>query len=287
MPAGSRLAAHARSGPGRRLRHPRCAVSGPCSFLSLAGPRGRTAHKCYDCWCLAPGLLSGRRRRLGRRRRAPARCPSRRITSRCAWPASLCLHCGPAGVDVTPRRPVRASPGFDLAAARSPHGEPAQPAGGRGVTTGDVTSPPGVPPGPPAPCRRSQAAERGGACVYGGKPRSPQHGAACPRCGAVPTRRAGAPPAGLHLPILAITYSAPAAAGRRAEVARARVGGAPADARTADAVASASKPTRHGSVEAIAASKPRRRRSHDGIEATAPSRHDGVEATTARRGRMR
>ena len=53
-PAGSRPAAHARFGPGRRLGHLRCAASGPSSYpsitaqrsrppalLSLIGPRGR------------------------------------------------------------------------------------------------------------------------------------------------------------------------------------------------------------------------------------------------------
>ena len=50
---------------------------------------------------------------------------------------------------------------------------------------------------------RSQAVENalhtgvlGGAFVYGRKQRSPQHGEASRRCGVVPTRRAGAPPAG-------------------------------------------------------------------------------------------
>ena len=37
-------------------------------------------------------------------------------------------------------------------------------------------------------------------CAYGRWPRSPQHGAAGRRCGVVPTRRAGAPPAGPPIP---------------------------------------------------------------------------------------
>ena len=35
----------------------------------------------------------------------------------------------------------------------------------------------------------------GGACAYGRELRFPRHGAAGRRCGVVPTRRAGAPPA--------------------------------------------------------------------------------------------
>ena len=40
-PAGSRPAAHARFGPGRRLGHPRCAASCPSSHPSLTAQRGR------------------------------------------------------------------------------------------------------------------------------------------------------------------------------------------------------------------------------------------------------
>ena len=59
---------------------------------------------------------------------------------------------------------------------------------------------PAHPTSRPAHRPRSQAVENalrtGGACVYGRKPPSPQKGAASRRCGILPTRRAGAPPAG-------------------------------------------------------------------------------------------
>ena len=59
---------------------------------------------------------------------------------------------------------------------------------------------PAYPTSRPAHRPRSQAVENalrtGGACVYGRKPPSPQKGAASRRCGILPTRRAGAPPAG-------------------------------------------------------------------------------------------
>ena len=59
----------------------------------------------------------------------------------------------------------------------------------------------------------------GGACAYGRKPRSPQHGAVSRRCGVVPTRRAGAPPAGPPTPTNHPLYSC----GRLADAACARV----------------------------------------------------------------
>ena len=59
----------------------------------------------------------------------------------------------------------------------------------------------------------------GGACAYGRKPRSPQHGAVSRRCGVVPTRRAGAPPAGPPTPTYHPLYSC----GRLADAACARV----------------------------------------------------------------
>ena len=61
----------------------------------------------------------------------------------------------------------------------------------------------------------------GGACAYGRKPRSPQHGAVSRRCGVVPTRRAGAPPAGPPTPTYHPLYSC----GRLADAACARVYG--------------------------------------------------------------
>ena len=70
------------------------------------------------------------------------------------------------------------------------------------MTAGDLTSPPAS---RPAHRPRSQAVRTlsslrkgvlGGACVYGRKPRSPPYGAGGRRRGVVPTRRAGAPPAG-------------------------------------------------------------------------------------------
>ena len=67
-----RLAAHARPGPGRRPGQPRCAASGPSSLPSITGPRGRAAHKCYECMCLA------------------------------SVPLPRCTPSSPAGVDVTP-----------------------------------------------------------------------------------------------------------------------------------------------------------------------------------------
>ena len=59
---------------------------------------------------------------------------------------------------------------------------------------------PAHPTSRPAHRPRSQAVENalrtGGACIYRRKPRSPQKGAASRRCGILPTRRAGVPPAG-------------------------------------------------------------------------------------------
>ena len=76
------------------------------------------------------------------------------------------------------------------------------------MAAGDVTSPPGDGPASrPAHRPRSQTVENalrtgvlGDACAYGGKPRSPQHGAGGRRRGVVPTRCAGAPPAGPPTP---------------------------------------------------------------------------------------
>ena len=111
--------------------------------------------------------------------------------------------------------PVRAGPGLSPAgpdAGLPQHGAPVRPAEGD-VTAEDVTSPPCHPASRLVHRPRSQAVENalrtgvlGGACAYGRKLRSPQQGASGRRRGFVPTRRAGAPPAGpltcLHLPIL-------------------------------------------------------------------------------------
>ena len=100
--------------------------------------------------------------------------------------------------------PVRAGPGLGPAgpdADRSPHGEPARPAGGRD-NGGRDQLPPAHPASRPARRPRSQAVENAlrtcvrSACAYGRKPRSPQYGTAVLGCGVVSARRAGAPPAG-------------------------------------------------------------------------------------------
>ena len=61
-----------------------------------------------------------------------------------------------------------------------PHGAPAQPAGGGDAIVGDVTNPPGVPPGPRAVLQRRLCAQvcRGAPAPTGVGPRSPRETAA-------------------------------------------------------------------------------------------------------------
>ena len=123
------------------------------------------------------------------------------------------------------RRLVRAGPGLGLAgpaAGRSPHGEPARPTGG--LDRGGRDRPTrrlALSTGPGAkllktPCLQVCLTVLGGACTYGRKQRSPHHGAVSLRCGVVPTRRAGAPPAGPPTPTYPAshTHSTPAAGGQ-------------------------------------------------------------------------
>ena len=66
---------------------------GPSPPVSLTGPRGRAARRVTVCVCLFVCVFV---------------CVSRREASSaavsCTRPASACLPCGPAGVDVAPTR---------------------------------------------------------------------------------------------------------------------------------------------------------------------------------------
>ena len=200
----------------------RCAASGPSSVLSLTGQRGRASVTTAGAQRLACFLLvSLPARQVSMSRLLGYQHPERTVSKLChrrfLEPVDFrpCPCCASAPLPRTlsgavgftgafsfsfflscARRPVRAGPGLGPAgpnAGRSPHSAPARrprPAGD--VTAGKVTSQPRVPPGPPAQepssCERSAYRCVGGACCYGRKPHSPQHGTASRRCGVVPTR---------------------------------------------------------------------------------------------------
>ena len=164
---------------GTRCRQCRCAASGLSSVLSLTGLRGQAAHKCCDCWCPASALLppclpSGQ----ANVDVAPTRIPTSKADGQQVvpsttpetrrWPFRFSALCRlrqrtPAPPSVRCRRfhrrfcPSLAQVGL-YGPARAA-AQPVRPQAGRltahrpglrgGRDRGDLTNPPGIPPGPP------------------------------------------------------------------------------------------------------------------------------------------